>query len=128
MIETDVATMLLTLKDSALAATQRGDAEFYRNYLSEEAIAIVPIGVIGKEQIIRAMSDNKGAFKSKRIEDTKAIVLSPESGVVTYKATFERPGTPSEEFSMLVTTVYSKIAGDWKGVLYQQTPLSKGST
>lgn len=123
MTKDNVATTLLALKDKALSATQRGDAEFYRDYLADDAIAIVPVGILGKEQIIRAMSDGKGAFKSRSITDTQAIVLSSDSGVVTYKATFERPGSPEELFSMFVTTAYAKIDGEWKGVLYQQTPL-----
>ena len=43
-------------------------------------------------------------------------MLTPESGIVTCKATFEAG-------SVFVTTVYGKKDDRWKGVFYQQTPL-----
>lgn len=119
----DVESILLKLKDEALHATQEGDGAFYQNYLSDNAIAIVPFGVFNKQAIVQQMSSVKSAFKSTAIEDTKAIVLTPESGIVTYKATYTKPD--GNNFDVFVTTVYTKKNGEWKGVFYQQTPIQK---
>ncbi len=119
----NVEAILLDLKEQALRATKNADAAFYQNYLAESAMAIVPFGVFDKNAIVQQMSSARSAFKSIAIDDTKAIVLSPESGLVIYKATYEREDKTT--FQVFVTTAYSKINGIWKGVFYQQTPVGK---
>ena len=115
---------LLSLKEEALEATKNRDADFYNNYLADHAIAVVPFGIFTKEAIVQQMASPNSAFRSTKIEDTRVMVLSEDSGVVTYKATFEsmKDGKPFEVF---VTTIYAKISGIWKGVFYQQTPIQK---
>jgi hypothetical protein len=117
-------SILLSLKDQALEATKNADGNFYQHYLADHAMAIVPFGVFDKKAIIQQMSAANSAFKSINVDDTKAIVLTPESGIVTYKATYPEKEKNST-FEVFVTTVYSKIDGEWKGVFYQQTPLKK---
>lgn len=58
----------------------------------------------------------QGSFQSTAIEDTRVLVLSPDAGVVTYRAAFAG-------WSALVSTCYRKRDGRWWGVLYQQTVL-----
>ncbi|HTE12024.1 MAG TPA: nuclear transport factor 2 family protein [Chitinophagaceae bacterium] len=117
----DIKSILLSLKEKALEATKNADAEFYEDYLADNAVAIVPIGVFDKKRIVEQMGSKNSPFKSSKIEDTKAIVLTPESGIVTYKATYQKPD--KSEYQVFVTTVYSKINNTWKGVFYQQTPV-----
>ena len=116
----DVKSILLSLKEKALEATKNADGKFYENYLDDDAIAIVPLGVFDKKAIVEQMGSTNSQFKSSKISDTKAIV-TPESGIVTYRATFSKPGKANHE--IFVTTIYSKINGNWKGVFYQQTPI-----
>lgn len=115
---------LLSLKEQALEATKNRDANFYNNYLADNAIAVVPFGVFKKEAIVQQMASPNSVFESKRIEDTRVMVLSQESGVVTYKATFESV-KDGKAFEVFVTTIYARISGVWKGVFYQQTPIQK---
>lgn len=117
----DIKSTLLSLKEQALEATKNADAKFYEGYLSDNAVAIVPIGVFNKKAIVEQMGDKNSPFKSSKIEDTKAMVLTPESGIVTYKATYQKKD--NSDYEVFVTTVYAKINGDWKGVFYQQTPI-----
>ena len=122
----DIQTTLLSLKDKALEATKNADAAFYNNYLADNAIAVVPFGVFDKKAIVHLMGSGDSPFKSVKIEDTKAVVLTPESGIVTYKATYEILKEGTKNISVVfVTTVYAKINGEWKGVFYQQTPMQK---
>lgn len=117
----DVKSMLLSLKDQALEATKKNDANFYENYLTDDAIAIVPFGIFDKKAIVQQMGSTNSQFKSLAIKDTKAIELTSESGIVTYKAVYEKEDKTT--FEVFVTTVYAKINDTWKGVFYQQTPL-----
>ena len=117
----NIQSILLSLKDQALEATKNSDGKFYENYLADNAIAIVPIGVFDKKAIVEQMSSANSQFKSSKIEDTKAIALTPDCGIVTYKATYQKKDKSSYE--VFVTTVYTKTDGKWKGVFYQQTPI-----
>ncbi|HTE29586.1 MAG TPA: nuclear transport factor 2 family protein, partial [Chryseolinea sp.] len=67
----DIQSILLSLKEQALQATQNADAEFYQNYLDDNAIAVVPFGIFDKKAIIQQMSSTNSQFKSSRIDDTK---------------------------------------------------------
>lgn len=107
---------LLALKDRALTATREGDGAFYQDYLSEDAVAVVPFGVFDKQTIVAQMAAG-GAFRSVGIDDTQVMMLSADSGLITYRARFDdRP-------SVFVTTVYARRNGRWQGVFYQQTAL-----
>ena len=118
-IKHEIESTLLSLKEDALAATQRSDGNFYRDYLADNAIAISPHGILSKDAIVQQMGSGRSSFKSSKIEDTRAIVLTEETGIVTYKATF------GSQPPVFVTTVYAKVDGVWKGVIYQQTPLNQ---
>ena len=118
-----IKSILLGLKDQALEATKSSDGDFYQKYLADDAIAIVPFGVFNKKAIVDQMGSGHSPFKSLRVDNTQAIVLTPESGLVTYKATYEQED--KTQLEVFVTTVYAKIKDEWKGVFYQQTPMQK---
>lgn len=123
---TDIAGELLALKDQALAATKAADGDFYRGYLQDDAVAITPYGVFDKEAIVVQMSSPQWSFASEAVDDTRAIVLSEDSGVVTYRATYPPAEPGGKPRVVFVTTVYQRGPGGWKGLLYQQTPLLAG--
>ena len=112
----DIEAILRSLKDQALAATRDRDQDFYRGYLADDAVAVLPAGVFDKSAVIAALGAPSVSFQSSTIEDTRVVVLGPDAGVVTYRA-----GLASGK--VFVTTVYARRDGAWQGVLYQQTPL-----
>jgi hypothetical protein len=112
----DVEATLRSLKDRALAATRDRDQDFYRGYLADDAVAILPAGVFDKAAVVAALGGSQVPFQSSRIDDTRVVVLGPDAGVVTYRAILASG-------PVFVTTVYARRNGTWQGVLYQQTPL-----
>jgi hypothetical protein len=115
---------LLQLKESAIQATANSDASFYDDYLSEDAIGVTPGGVLTKGQIVAAIAQGSN-FKSSKIDASQAKALSLDSGLVTYRATFDNPdGTTADVF---VSTLYKRTSQGWKGVFYQQTPMPSRS-
>jgi hypothetical protein len=113
----DVEATLRVLKDQALAATRDRDQDFYRGYLADDAVAVLPAGVFDKDAVIAALGAPRVPFQSSAIEDTRVMVLGPDTGIVTYRATFG-------DQVVFVTTVYARRDGAWQGVHYQQTPLA----
>jgi ketosteroid isomerase-like protein len=114
---------LLRLKNDALSATQRADGEFYAGYLADDAVAITPYGVFDKAAVVAQMSSPSSSFKSESVDDVRAVELSPTSGVVSYRAHYPARGDAAAT-SVYVTTVYRRDPDGWKGVVYQQTPVS----
>ena len=110
---------LLQLKDEALAATKSRDLAFYDQYLADDAMAIVPAGVFDKATILDGIA--AGRFQSSHVDTTRVNLIGDDAGIVTYVATFGSGDSAKRAF---VTTVYGKIEGEWKGLLYQQTPLA----
>jgi hypothetical protein len=119
-VESEIEAALLALKSYAIRATEKGDTAFYADYLADDAIGVTPFGVFNKQQILEGMKDGK-SFKSSKIEDSRAVALGEDAGLVTYRATFETEGRPPTEF--FVSTLYRRFEDGWKGVFYQQTPL-----
>jgi hypothetical protein len=113
---------LLRLKEAALAASARGDGEFYDGYLADGARAITPAGVATKAQVVAAA--RVGGFRSRKVDDTRVDLLCDDIGLVTYRATFDDKDGGTVD--VVTTTVYRREGGVWKGVLYQQTPLAAG--
>lgn len=116
-----IEATLLGLKDQALAATRDRDQDFYRGYLADDAIAVLPAGVFDKAAVVAALGAARVPFQSSKVENTQVIVLNPDAGVVTYRAELASG-------QVFVTTVYARRNGVWQGVLYQQTPLPPGSS
>jgi hypothetical protein len=77
----------------------------------------VPAGVFYRDQIVAAMS--KGGFQSEAVTDVRAIPMTDDIGLVTYRAVFPNRG------EVFVSTLYHRIDGTWRGVFYQQTPLTR---
>jgi hypothetical protein len=119
--ESEIEAVLMALKAAAIRATEKGDVAFYAEYLAADAIGVTPQGVFDKQQILASLRN--GGLKSTRVEDTRAIALSDDAGMVTYRAWFETPEGLSRE--VFVSTLYRRYADGWKGVFYQQTPLPK---
>jgi hypothetical protein len=113
----EVEATLLSLKEQVLAATRDRDQDFYRGYLADDAIAVLPAGVFDKAAVVAAVGAPQVPFQASKIEDTRVKVLSPDTGIVTYRATLASG-------VVFVTTVYARRNGTWQGVLYQQTPLT----
>jgi hypothetical protein len=109
---------LLDLKQAALDASARHDADHYRRYLADDAVAATPAGIADKESVVAAV--RTGGFRSIAVRDTKVVILDQDAGMVTYRATY---ATDSGNRDVFVSTVYRRRNGTWQGVLYQQTPL-----
>ncbi len=115
-----VESKLLELKDQALEATKRADGDFYRRYLADDTIAIVPYGIFNKQQVVEQMSSSANPLRSSAVTDVRAIALSSDCGLVTYRASY-----PSGD--VFVSSLYLKRDGVWQGVFYQQTPVEGSS-
>ena len=86
----EVEATLLSLKDQALTATRERDQDFYRGYLADDAVAVLPAGVFDKTAVVAALGAPQVPFQSSKIEDTRVVVLGPDTGIVTYRVLYQQ--------------------------------------
>ncbi len=102
------------------ALTKPGEgARFYDEHLSEDALMVFGFGVLDRAQAIEAMAAAP-PWAWFRIEQTRVIVLTEDSAVLTYLATAKREA--AGEYAGRTTSVYVLRGERWKMALHQQTP------
>ncbi|CAG0993882.1 hypothetical protein METP3_02819 [Methanosarcinales archaeon] len=119
----DIKKTLVDLAQKAWDANIKEDAEFYRNFLIDEAVGVNNFGIIDKASLIKQMEHHSGIpFTKVIMEDPKVIVLNPESALLIYKATIHAVKDGKElVFSDYATTAFVKRDGKWKGAFQQHS-------
>ncbi|HTR81127.1 MAG TPA: nuclear transport factor 2 family protein [Bacteroidota bacterium] len=116
----NIEATLLALHNDLLAAIRGGRNAVLDDTIADAAIAVLPSGVIEKEEIVRQMTSAESAFQSGKVEDMKVLVLTEDCGLVTCRTMSSMKGeTPVDAF---ITAVYVKMKGTWKAAFSQQTP------
>jgi hypothetical protein len=112
---------LVDLEQEGWEALSRGTgADFYRKYLTDNAVMVFPGMVLTREQSLEAM-ETAPPWKSFQIEEPRMVQLTGDSALVTYRATAQREG--EETYSALMSSVYVNDGGTWRMAFHQQTPL-----
>ncbi|HUB93488.1 MAG TPA: nuclear transport factor 2 family protein [Verrucomicrobiae bacterium] len=103
------------------AAAIQGDTDFYRNFLTDDAVRVDGSGIADKLALIQQL-EKPATITNVTVKDPKSIALSPESAVLIYKAIIHVAHHGREsKMSDYVTTVFVKHDGTWKGVLQQHS-------
>jgi hypothetical protein len=120
------------LQDSLLAqerklidAVNRKDKAAISELLADEAMSITSRGKQTTRDIIQSLE--KLSFSKHQISDAKAIPVSPDVAILTYKfsltggVTGQTPATTN----VYATSVWRQRDGKWRSVFYQETPVPK---
>ena len=99
----------------------KGDADFYRQRLTAEALMVFPdpVGVLGKEETVASISQAP-RWRDVEFTEVRAVMLATDAALLVYRATARRP-----EHATYVTrasSVYVRENGAWKLAFHQQTP------
>ena len=112
-------TLLELERQGARAQTSGNAAAFYRQCLTDDALMVVPGLAVDKRTLLEAI-EKEGPWLSFRIEDPRVIELTPDCGVVLYRAIGRREG--QSEYVALMSSIYVNRDGSWKLAYHQQTP------
>ena len=114
MTKDDFAVIIPALEDAMAQANIKGDGEYYRTHLADEALAVASFGVFDKATIVQQVSENRNPFTAMRLEDMRVLPLGDVSALVTYKMHIEaaRDGQPFT-FSVYATTVWRRDGEQW---------------
>ena len=119
----DIKQTLVELAQKAWDANIKEDADFYRNFLVDEALGVNNLGIVDKASLVKQMEHYSGVpFTKVSLEDPKVIVLNPGSALLIYKAIIHAVKDGKElVFSDYVTTAFVKRDGKWKGAFQQHS-------
>jgi hypothetical protein len=100
----------------------RGDAEFYRQNLSDDSLLVFaePIGVLTKGEAVESI-DGSARWSDLNLQDARVLRLGPHAVMLTYKADARRDDGSS--YSALVSSGYVHTNGGWQLAFHQQTPV-----
>jgi hypothetical protein len=97
-------------------ATSTADA--YRRHLAQDAVVIVPGGVLDRDACIAAI-ESSPAWDAFEITDARTLPLGPDAAVLTYHWHARRA---DDVYQATLSSVYGRRDGSWRLVLHQQTP------
>jgi hypothetical protein len=97
-----------------------GSGEAYRRHLADDAVVVVPGAVLDRDACAAAMDASPG-WDERELTDVRAISLSPDSAMLTYRWRSRRG---EQIYAAVMSSVYARRDGDraWRLVLHQQTP------
>ena len=112
---------LTTLEERGWQALSEGTgAEFYDAFLTDDALMVLPIGVLDRSAAVAAMRDAP-PWTTYALSDVQVVSLGDKTAMLVYKMTAQREGQP--EYRALMSTTYERIEDEWLVKLHQQTPI-----
>jgi hypothetical protein len=105
---------------------QAQDPEPFKQWLSPDILTITSQGVSDMNQVLRDISSNQCQVKSYSLDESGARLtkIDDNTYVITYKATQDVTcGEAKLPSPVMVSEVWSKKDGKWKGYFYQETAL-----
>jgi uncharacterized protein (TIGR02246 family) len=94
-------------------------AAFYEELMADDGLMVFPGLVLDKAATLRAIAEAP-PWSTFELDDVREITPSPDSALVTYRASARR-GSGGYEANM--TSVYAHRDGRWRLLLHQQTPI-----
>ena len=97
-------------------------AEFYRDAMTEDGYMILANGMkMSRDEVVAALG-NAPPWDGYSIDEPKMFRIAENVFGLIYRGTGTREG--GEDFTALMTSVYTKDSGKWLLALYTQTPVS----
>ena len=108
------------------ALTSAEGASYYREHLADHAVMVFSSGVMSRADALEAMA-SAPPWSSFEILDPQVVELTPDSGVLVYRAVAQRADQPV--YKAMITSVFVRAAGVWKlGRPPPDTGVAKPST
>jgi ketosteroid isomerase-like protein len=114
---------LVAQERKLIDAINRKDTAAISELLADEAMSITSRGKQTTKEIIKSLETL--SFSKHQISEPKAISVSPDVGILTYKfswtggVTGQAPATTA----VYATSVWRQRDGKWRSVFYQETPI-----
>jgi uncharacterized protein (TIGR02246 family) len=98
-------------------------AAFYAEVMADDGLMVFPGMVLDKQRTLRAMAAEP-PWSTYELADVRVIEATPDSAIVTYRASAQRAG--EERYEARMSSTYVRRDGRWRLILHQQTPTPSG--
>jgi hypothetical protein len=102
------------------ALTSAQGVGYYREHLADDAVMVFSSGVMTRAEALEAMA-SAPPWSSFEILDPQVVELTPDSGVLVYRAVAQRADQPV--YKAMITSVFVRTGGHWKLAVHHQTPI-----
>jgi hypothetical protein len=116
-----VIERLLELEEGFWKAAGNGD--YYREHMASDGLCVLPVGVLDREETAAAIDESE-PWAEFEIHDVTALDLGDDEAALCYRAEAFRDD-PSHGYTALISSVYTRLSGEWKLNLHQQTPIEE---
>lgn len=116
-----VTDQLLRLEEGFWNAA--GDGDYYREHMARDGLCVLPVGVLDKQQTVAAI-DEAEPWADFAVHEVKILDLGDDEAALCYRAEAARENN-SSSYTALVSSVYTRLRGEWKLSLHQQTPVEE---
>ena len=114
---------LIAFEKRGFEAWKRKDKQFFLDTLTKESQTVSSFGVLNREQWAFASTLSICTPKSLEIDNTKLIMLNPETALLIYRGTQDLVCNGKQEPSQIwVSTIFVKRGEKWLITFYQETP------
>jgi hypothetical protein len=100
--------------------TSAEGASYYREHLTDDAVMVFSSGVMTRAEALEAMA-SAPPWSRFEIVDPHVVELTPDSGVLVYRAVAQRADQPV--YKAMITSVFVCVAGHWRLAVHHQTPM-----
>lgn len=114
-----VIDRLLELEEGFWKAA--GDGNYYREHMAPFGLCVLPVGVMDKGQTVAAIDESE-PWAEFKLHDVRTLDLGDDEAALCYRAEAFRDDA-STGYAALISSVYTRLGGDWKLSLHQQTPV-----
>lgn len=97
-----------------------GTGDFYVRHMAAHGLCVLPVGVMDKETTVEAITHAE-PWKEFQFSDVRFIDLGDDEAAVCYRADASRG--EEDDYTALISSVYTRLHGKWKLTLHQQTPI-----
>jgi uncharacterized protein (TIGR02246 family) len=123
---TDDTAELLALEERAWEANRNGDADWYEERLTGDAIVVSRWGVAERDAILEGFAANRNPYLRTTTDDQRVLRPTPDTAVVTGRTVVEvlmEGQSEVTEHTVRSSTLYVREGGAWKIAFHQQTQL-----
>ena len=117
----DVEELLALEHEGWLSLCEGTGAEFYGRIMTEDGVMLLADGTLLDRDAVIASLGEAPPWQEYEIVEPRSLALGPESRALVYRGRAAREAGPV--FTALMSSVYARRAGEWRLVLYQQTPV-----